>query len=359
MNELERWRLILGKQADPTDAIPLEGDAAGMDGVLEALYDGDRKGGLGSSSPKVNRWLGDIRKYFPRSVVQVLQRDALERLQLHELLLEPELLSSVEPDVHLAATLLSLNKIMPDRSRETARELIRKIVSELEEKLRAPLIDALQSKLNRNVRNFRPKRVSDINWNQTIRRNLRHYQSDLKTIIPEQLVGYGRKGRAIKHLILLIDQSGSMAESVVYAGIYSSVLASLRSVQTRVIAFDTAVVDLSEHLNDPVELLFGIQLGGGTDIHKAMQYAQSIITAPQDTTLVLISDLYEGGSRKALLKTVHEVQQSGVNILALLALSDAGAPSYDHEIAAALAALQIKAMACTPDQFPDLLADSF
>ena len=357
--EIERWRLVLGKDADPEDSVPLSGNFAGMDGVLESLYQEDRKGGLGGSSPKVNRWLGDIRKYFPRPVVQVLQRDAVDRLGLHQLLLEPELLAGVEPDVHLVATLLSLNKIMPDESRETAREVVRKIVREIEEKLRQPLIEALHNKLNRSSRNYRPRQLAEIDWHQTIRKNLRHYQPELNTIIPERLVGYGRKGRALKHVVLLIDQSGSMAESVVYAGIYASVLASLPAVQTRVVAFDTSVVDLSDRLHDPVELLFGIQLGGGTDIHKALQYARNIIEHPADTTLVLISDLFEGGSSSGMLNTLQEMQKLGVNIMALLALSDEGAPAYDHQHAAALAGMGIKAAACTPDQFPGLLAGSF
>ena len=354
-DHLERWRLILGQKADPEEETALSEAVKGMDAVLEALYDTERQGGLGRSSPNINRWLGDIRRYFPSQVVQVMQRDALERLGLTQLLLEPELLAGVEPDVNLVGALLSLNKVMPDKTRETARLVVRKVVEDLEKKLRNPLREALQSALHRSVRNRRP-RSNEIDWPRTIRKNLKHYQPDYKTIIPEKLVGFGRKGQALRHVILLLDQSGSMAGSVVYAGILGSVMASVRSVQTHVVAFDTAVADLSNLQQDPVELLFGMQLGGGTDIAKALAYAETLVRTPQDTILVLIGDLFEGGNRLDMLAKAVSIRQSGVTAVALLALSDEGAPAYDHDNAAALAALDIPAFACTPALFPDLMA---
>lgn len=353
--QIERWRLILGQQADPEDSVPLDATATGMDNVLEALYDGQRQGGLGSSSPNVNRWLGDIRRYFPAPVVQVLQRDALERLGMTRMLLEPELLASVEPDIHLVGALLSLNKVLPVQTRDTARLVIKKVVEDLEKRLQNPLRESIHRALQRQARNRRP-RPGEIDWQRTIHQNLKHYQPEYRTIIPETLIGYHRKGQALRHVILLTDQSGSMASSVVFAGVLGAVMASIRSVQTHIVVFDTAVADLSEHLHDPVELLFGTQLGGGTDIHKALAYAQTLVRIPQDTILILISDLFEGGNRSEMLKKAHELRQSGVTMVALLALNDEGAPAYDHENAAAFAALDIPAFACTPDKFPDLMA---
>lgn len=351
---LKKWRLILGKQADPEGELGLEGNAAGMDAVLEALYNSERQGGLGPSSPNVNRWLGDIRKYFPTSVVQVMQKDAIERLHLHQLLLEPELLQMVEPDVSLVATLLSLNKVMPSRTKETARMVIKKVVEELEKKLRNPLRQAVEGALSRSVRNRRPK-LNEIDWHRTIRLNLKHYQPEYKTIIPEHLTGHGRKGKSLKHVILLVDQSGSMASSVVYAGVTGAIMASLRSVKTHFVAFDTAVVDLTHEIKDPVDLLFGIQLGGGTDINKALGYAQTLIQSPADTILVLISDLFEGGNQGEMLKKAASLVASGVSFIALLALDDQGAPSWDKALAAKLASLDVPAFSCTPDQFPALM----
>ncbi|HMX39981.1 MAG TPA: VWA domain-containing protein [Saprospiraceae bacterium] len=355
MQPLERWRLILGKKADPEAEVPLSGSRAGMDDVLDALYDSQRQGGLGNSSPNINRWLGDIRRYFPSPVVQVMQRDALQRLGLQQMLLEPELLASIEPDVQLVGALLSLHKVLPDKTRDTARQVVRRVVEDLEKKLSLPLREAVQRALRSQTSTRRP-RPQDIDWHRTIRRNLRHYQPSLRTIIPETLIGHGRKGQALRHVILLVDQSGSMAGSVVYASVLGAVLASLRSINTHIVLFDTAVTDLSHLRHDPVELLFGAQLGGGTDINKALGYAQTLVQSPQDTILVLVSDLFEGGHCADMLKKTHALRQSGVQMIALLALDDQGAPAYDHDNAAAFAALDIPTFACTPDRFADLMA---
>jgi Mg-chelatase subunit ChlD len=350
-----RWRLILGGGANDGTSCQLSGSDLGMDRTLEALYDSDRKAGLGSSSPNVARWLGDIREYFPSSVVRLMQADALERLQLRQMLLEPEMLASVEPDVNLVATLMSLRAVIPNRTKETARLVVRKVVEELTKKLENPTRQAIAGALNRSIRNRRP-RLQEIDWDRTIRVNLRHYQPDYRTVVPETRIGFGRKRNSLRDLILCVDQSGSMAASVVYAGVFGAVLASIPSVSTRMVVFDTAVVDLTEEISDPVELLFGVQLGGGTDIHRALTYCEGLVRRPTDTVLVLISDLFEGGDRAGLLKKAAALVDAGVKMVALLTLSDNGAPGYDHDIAAKFAALGIPSFACTPDRFPDLMA---
>lgn len=352
---LRKWRLILGKKADPTGEMDLPQEMKGMDDALDALYDAERKGGLGSSSPNVNRWLGDIRKYFPTPIVQIMQKDALERLGLQQMLTEPELLEAVEPDVNLVATLLSLNKVMPQKTRETAREVVRQVVEKLEKKLKMPLEQALEGSLHRGERNRRPKH-KEIDWNQTIRQNLKNYQPDLGSIIPDFLVGHGRKGNALKKVILLVDQSGSMASSMVYAGVLGAVMASVRSLKTHMVVFDTSVIDLTDQLEDPVDLLFATQLGGGTDINGALGFAEKLIQHPNNTILVLISDLFEGGNAAELLKKVARVQSSGAQMITLLALTDKGAPAYDRNIAEKFAALNIPTFACSPEEFPDLMA---
>ena len=352
---LRRWRLILGgTEADGT-ACMLSGADLQMDRALEALYDAERSGGLGSSSPKIARWLGDIRSYFPTSVVRVMQQDALERLGLRQMLLEPEMLQAVEPDVHLVATLLSLSHVMPNKTKDTARMVVRKVVEELERKLANPLRQAVIGSLNRSVRNRRP-RHKEIDWNRTIRANLKHYQPDYQTIIPETRLGFGRKTAALRDIILCVDQSGSMASSVVYSSIMAAVLASIRSVKTSLVVFDTAVVDLTDLLADPVEVLFGTQLGGGTDINRALTYCQGLVRAPHDTILVLISDLYEGGNTQEMLKRAASISALGVQMITLLALDDQGAPGYDHNTAARFSSLGIPCFACTPDLFPDMMA---
>ena len=298
---LRRWRLILGgEQADGIGCSLGTGDLT-IDRALQALYDSDRQGGLGSSAPNVARWLGDIRTYFPSSVVRVMQQDAMDRLDLKRMLLEPELLQAVEPDVHLVADLLALGGVMPARTKETARLVVRRVVEELERRLANPMRQAVMGSLNRSIRNRRP-RHNEIGWHRTIRANLRHYQPEYRTVIPETRVGFGRKRSALREIVLCVDQSGSMATSVVYAGVFAAVLASLPAVRTSLVVFDIAVVDLTEQLADPVEVRFGTQLGGGTDINRALSYCQGLARQPGDTILILISDLFEGGNRAEMLK---------------------------------------------------------
>ncbi|MDV2475297.1 VWA domain-containing protein [Rhodococcus zopfii] len=360
---LRRWRLLLGEAAENSTGGLRSTDDEAMDGALAALYDrrepdpsGRRSAGLGGSAPRVARWLGDIRTYFPTSVVQVMQRDAMERLGLTQLLLEPELLDAVEPDVHLVGTLLSLNKVMPETTRATARMVVEKVVREVEARIAQRTRSAVTGALNRSARTSNPK-LRDIDWDRTIRANLAHYLPEYRTVVPQRLIGYGRRSQAVQRdVVLAIDQSGSMASSVVYASVFGAVLASMRALRTSLVVFDTAVVDLTDKLSDPVEVLFGTQLGGGTDINRAIAYSQSLITRPTESLFVLISDLYEGGIRAEMLSRIASMRDAGVQVVVLLALSDEGAPAFDRENAAALGALGIPAFACTPDRFPELLA---
>jgi Mg-chelatase subunit ChlD len=362
---LRRWRLVLGGGAADGTGVSLTGDAAAIDAALAAVYEAgngpasgrSRRGGLGASAPSVARWLGDIRSYFPSSVVRVIQQDAMERLQLERMLLEPELLEAVEPDVHLVGTLLALNAVMPDETRSTARLVVQRVVDEIERRLAQETRQAVTGALDRSARTRRPRRLADVDWNTTIRRNLRHYQPALQTIIAETLVGYGRRQRAsLKDVILAVDQSGSMASSVVYSSIFAAVLASLKALRTQLVVFDTAVVDLTERLADPVDVLFGTQLGGGTDINRALTYSQSLVRTPGDTIMLLISDLIEGGDKRELIARAASIVASGVRLIVLLALSDDGAPAFDHGHAATLAGLGCPVFACTPEQFPSLMA---
>ncbi|MBJ2159397.1 VWA domain-containing protein [Variovorax sp. IB41] len=363
-DRLQRWRLVLGSEANASCGA-VEGRVREIDQALAALYEADgrrglgqggQRGGRGDSAPSVARWLGDIRKYFPSQVVQVMQRDAMERLNLRQMLLQPEMLENAQPDVHLVANLVALASVIPAGTKDTARAVVRKVVDELMKKLEEPMRSAVSGALNRSQRNRRP-RHSEIDWNRTIRANLRHWQPAYRTVVPQTLVGYGRKARQPqREVILCIDQSGSMAASVVYSSIFGAVMASLPAVATKLVVFDTAVVDMTEQLQDPVDLLFGVQLGGGTDINGAVGYCQSLVREPRNTILILISDLYEGGVEGNLLRRANELVEAGVQFIALLALSDEGAPAYDRDLAAKLAALGVPSFACTPDAFPGLMA---
>lgn len=361
---LERWRLLLGGDDADGTGVELSGRALAMDKAMAALYGGSaggsvgrtgRRGGLGASAPSAARWLGDIREYFPASVVRVMQKDAIERLGMDKLLLEPEMLSAIEPDIGLVTTLMSLSGVIPQKAKATARQIVQRVVSELQRRLDAPLRQAVTGALKRSTRTRRP-RHNEIDWNRTIRANLKHYQAEYSTIVPETRIGYGRKRNELRTIIVCIDQSGSMGESVVYSGIFGAVLASIPALRTHVVTFDTSVADLTEKMSDPVDVLMGVQLGGGTDINQALKYCRGLITRPRDTVFVLITDLYEGGDNAEMLKRAAAIAGSGVRMVTLLALADSGAPDFDEQNAAALATLGIPSFACTPDRFPELMA---
>lgn len=360
-----RWRLALG--GDDQESLS-ERDRR-IDRALSALYDvepgkggkGARpRGGLGGSAPRVARWLGDIREFFPAPVVQVIQRDAFERLNLKAMMLEPEFLATLEADVHLVADLISLRSAMPAKTLDTARQVVKKVVDQLMAKLAHATTETIRGAVMRGRRTNRP-RFSDIDWPRTIRANLRHWQAEQQSIVPERLIGFARqtKTRAdLEQVVLCVDQSGSMAASVVYSSIFAAVMASLPVIETKLVCFDTAIVDHSDELADPVQVLFGIQLGGGTDINRALAYCQGLITRPAKTHLVLITDLYEGGNAQEMLGRAAALVASGVNLIVLLALSDAGRPGFDENHARKFAALGCPVFACTPDQFPELMAQA-
>lgn len=364
---LRRWRLLLGGDGADGTGVRLSGRDATMDQVMAALYNssggpgdgtsdgGPRTAGLGGSAPKAARWLGDIREFFPTSVVRVMQQDAIDRLGMRRLLLEPEMLSAVEPDIHLVATLMSLSGVIPQRAKATARQVVGKVVDDLKRRLEAPMRQAVSGALKRSSRTTRP-RHSEIDWHRTIRANLKHYQPEYRTIVPETRIGYGRKRSALRTVVICIDQSGSMGQSVVYSGVFGSVLASLPALKTHVVAFDTSVTDLTEKMSDPVDVLMGVQLGGGTDINRAVQYCQGLITKPAETIFVLITDLYEGGDAPQMLTRMGGLVTAGVRCVTLLALGDDGAPGFDSNNAAALASMGIPSFACTPDAFAGLMA---
>lgn len=382
--QVKRWRLILGAAADEklqasrggTANTPwLSSEDVLMDEALAAIYDGTsggadaggggqsggntsraRSAGLGASSPKLAKWLGDVRTFFPPDIVSVIQSDAVHRKGLTQLLFEPELLSQVKPDIGMVATLMSLRGQIPERTKETARILVREVVDEIVKRLTQDLTRAVTGALNRRQHSPLPS-MTGLDWATTIRKNLKHYDTERKLLIPEKVYFFDRARKSKEWTVILdIDQSGSMANSVIYASIIGSIFASMPSLDTRVVAFDTEVVDLSEQCaNDPVEMLFGIQLGGGTDINKSIAYCEPFIAEPKKTMFILVSDLYEGGNRTEMLRRLREMHESGVKTICLLALSDDGTPSYDEDVARKLAQFGIPSFGCSPDKLPELI----
>ncbi len=380
--QLKRWRLILGKSANETlesfsaGGMKLDPEDLVMDEALAAIYDGtsdnedpgtgagagkgagaaQRSAGLGPSAPKLAKWLADIRNFFSEDVVSVIQSDAIERKGLKQLLFEPEILKNVQPDIEMVATLMSLKGKIPERTKETARQLVKTVVDEINKRLENDLKKAVTGALNKRKHSPIPN-SSSIDWKYTINRNLKNYSLKHKKIIPERFFFFDRIRRSNNwNVILDMDQSGSMAESIIYGSIAGSIFASMAALNTRIVAFDTEIVDLSEQYdNDPVDMLFGIQLGGGTDINKSVAYCQQFVTDPAKTLFILISDLYEGGNQASLVKRMEELHESGVKVICLLALSDRGTPSYDENLARRISQIGIPCFACTPALLPELL----
>jgi hypothetical protein len=366
--QLKRWRLILGHHAQDSlgqmGVCALSPDQTAMDEALAAIYDdspGDPKGGprsagLGGSAPTLAKWLGDIRTYFKEDVVTVIQNDAIEKKGLTQLLFEPEMLKNVEPNPQLVGTLMSLKGRIPERTKETARMVVRAVVEKIKKLLEQRIRQAVMGALNRNEHSPIAHAAS-IDWKWTIGRNLKNYQPSLKTIVPEKVYFYARAQRSNYWTVIVdMDQSGSMAESVVYGSVTGSIFASLPALNTRVVAFDTEVVDLTEKCgNDPVDMIFGVQLGGGTDINKSVAYCEQFITDPAQTLFFLITDLFEGGNEAQLVRRLKEMVESGVRVICLLALSDSGKPFYDERLAKKLAGFGVPCFGCTPNKLPELI----
>jgi hypothetical protein len=358
---LLRWRLVLGpsKKAQSGGAelwnqaeASLVGDPSlgGVDRALDFLYGEERTAGLGESAPYVPTWLGDIRRYFPRDVVAFLEKDAIERRGLKQLLLEPETLEHLEKDVSLVATILAYKDLMPEKTRQSARQVVRQIVEDLRKRLEQQTRQALLGALRRD-RHSPLKIARNLDVRRTVREGLRNYQPELRKVIPERVYFFGNQQRYHEwKVVILVDQSGSMGESVVYASIIAAVFASLPSLDTRLVFFDTAVADVSDQLADPVEVLFGTKLGGGTDIARAVSYGSSLVTQPDKTIFLLITDLYEGGDANALLRQLAALKESRARVLCVLALNDAGRASYNVGLARQVAALDVPTFAATPNR---------
>jgi len=366
---LLRWRLALGPRAEEVDrglgldalraeAERLAIDPGRLDDLDQALgfvYD-DKKGGRGGSRPYLPRWLGALREFFRHEVVALIQKDAIERRGLSELLFEPETLPFLERNVDLVATLLSARALVPDAAKEIARGIVREVVDGLRKKLESQVRSAVHGALRRNAHS--PiKLARNVDWRRTIGKNLRGWDRAKRMLVPDRIHFFANQRRRHEwDVALLVDQSGSMAESVVYSAVMAAIFASLDVLRTRLLFFDTEIVDVTPILSDPVEVLFSTQLGGGTDINRAVAYAQeNFIERPERTLLVLITDLFEGGDAEQLVARMRQLVDSRVRVLCLLALSDHGRPSYDHALGARLEELGVPCFGCTPGLLVDVV----
>ena len=313
--------------------------------------------GRGPSNPQISKWLGDVRDLFDKELVKIIQTDAMDRCGLKQLIFEPEILEQVEPDISLASTIMLLKDQIPKHSKESVRAFIKKIVEEINKLLESDIKRAVRAALNKRQHSPIPS-ASALDFKRTIQRGIKNYNKELKKIIPEHYYFFERASTnpSSKFTVILdIDQSGSMGESVIYSSVMACILASMAALKTRIVAFDTNIVDLTEKSDDPVDLLYGFQLGGGTDINKSITYCMNYIENPKKTIFFLISDLMEGGNRGGMLRHLQEMKDSGVIVVCLLAISGDGQPYYDSQMAGKISSMGIPCFACNPEKLPLLL----
>jgi len=366
---LLRWRLALGPTAEKTGACPSlralgaqassvgvgQGDLEALDDALSFVY-GDKRASSSGSRPYIPEWLGALRGFFRDDVIALVQKDAIEKKGLTQLLFEPETLPFLDKNVELVTTLVSARGLIPDEAKAIARQIVREVVEELRKKLESTVRTAVFGALRRDRTSPLPI-ARNIDWKRTIRQNLKGWDAEHKRLVPERFYFWPNQRRHHEwDVTLVVDQSGSMAQSVVYSSVMAAIFASLDVLRTRLILFDTEVVDMTPLLTDPVEVLFTAQLGGGTDINRAVAYAQANhVQRPEKTLFLLITDLYEGGDAEELVARLRQLVDSRAKVLCLLSLSDGGQPTYDHAMAEKLTALCIPCFGCTPKRLVEVV----
>ena len=364
--QLNKWRLILGKNAENQMGFSQDGTGLNymdMEDVLDFLYSReqseeqgirqDRRGGKEASQLTVTTWLQKIRTLFPKQTREVLERHALDRYQMTELLTDKEVLERLEPTQALLKTILELKHLMKGDVLEAARRIVRQIADELTKKLEQDMRRSLLGRLDK-LSSSPVKCARNLDIKKTIARNLKNYDRENRRLLLKQVYFHSRIKRYHKwRIVICVDESGSMLDSVIHSAVMAGIFARLPMMDTKLVIFDTSVVDLSGYVDDPVETLMSIQLGGGTNIAGALKYCEGLIETPHRTMVVLISDLYEGGGYQNLYAAARNIIESGAKLIALTALDMEANPNYDRAAGAKLASMGAHVAAMTPEQLGD------
>lgn len=368
-DRLVRWRLVLGPGAEEALGCELGGAAAEQDQALEYLYareygvgrnvrnQAGQKGGLGESQLTVPEWINAVHALFPKKTIERLERDALERYQVEEMVTNPDLLRRARPSQTLLKAVLHTKHLMNQEVLALARDLVRKVVEELMETLAAPVRSAFLGAIDRN-RRTRLRVAKNFDARTTIRRNLKRFDPETKQISIETPYFFSRVRRQSEkwQIIILVDESGSMADSVIHTAVTAAIFFGIKALRTHLCLFDTAVVDVTDQCQDPVETIMKVQLGGGTDIGSALSYAAGLVDNPRRTIVVLITDFYEGAPVARLLSVAKGLVESGVTLLGLAALDSRAEPNYDKATAGQLVALGAHVAAMTPGELAGWVA---
>lgn len=370
---VNRWRLVLGSGSERSLDF---GGSAGeirrymdMEQLLDYLYSGaqgddvrqsrGRQGGTGDSQLTAAKWITRVRELFPKSAAEVIQRHALEEFGMTELLTDKNILESMKPDMQLLKTVLQLKHLMHGEVLEVARRVARQVADELRQKLENSTRSAITGKLDRSQRS--PVRSSrNIDMKKTIRRNLKNYDKEHEQLVLQDIYFGSRiKKYNKKTVIIAVDESDSMLGSVIYSAVMAQIIAGMSFADVRLVIFDTNVVDLSSEADDPAQVIMSIQLGGGTDIGKALGYCETLITAPHETCVICVTDLYEGGSRGRLLNTARSIIGSSAKLSFLTALDEGSEPVFDKKLGQELADIGAFVGALTPDRLGEYIGSLF
>lgn len=365
-----RWRLVMGAGSEQLCGGLAEEDEA-RDLCLGFLYDReygedrnvrgpdeDRQGGLGGSDLTVPDWINQVHELFPTRTIERLEKDALERYQLDEMVTNPSVLARAKPNQTLLKAVLRTKHLMNQEVLALARQLVRSAIEEIMKQLARDVANAFGGVRDRRHRSF-IKIAKNFDIARTVRRNLRHYDSQRRRLSIQTPYFYARIRRQVDRwqIIILVDQSGSMADSVIHSAVMASIFYGMRTMKVHLCTFDTAVVDLTDACSDPVETLMKVQLGGGTDIGHALSYGAGLIENPRRTIVLLITDFYEGAPAGELYAQAKRLIEIGVTALGLAALDREARPTYDHEVAGRLADMGWHVGAMTPGELASWVAE--
>lgn len=372
---LRRWRLVLGRFAErrmdgACGGACLEGTDARRDRMLDYLYGreyaarglrqreggGGRQGSLDPTALRPAKWLKETEALFPRSTFETVRGHAVGRYGLVDILADPAQLADIEPSTELLGALMSLSGRGDPRVRDALRRVAERVIEDLMRRLRPRVERALSGQRNR-FRRSQMKSAANFDWARTIRENLARYDPDRRVLVAERLAFMSRRRRHLPWTVILcVDQSGSMTDSLIHAAVMAAILTGLPGVRVKMVLFDTSVIDVTDRLDDPLEVILSVQLGGGTDIGRAVAYCEGLVEDPSRTVLALVSDFYEGGSPARLVRAVARLNEARVRLVGLAALDDAGRAEFDRAVAEELAGHGMAVSAMTPDRFAEWFA---
>ena len=368
-SKLVRWRLMLGAGAQSALGCDLDGAAAAQDHALGYLYDreygagrnvrqgGQRGGSLDDSAPTIPEWINQVHELFPRRTIERIEKDALERYKLDEMVTNPQVLERAQPSMSLLKAVLHTKHLMNQEVLAIARQLVKRVVDELMEKLARPVQSIFLGALDRRRRSTL-RVAKNFDARTTVRRNLENFDTASRKLFIKTPYFFSRIRRQTDRwqVIILVDESGSMADSVIHSAVTAAIFHGIKCIRTHMVLFDTNIVDVTNDCADPVETIMKVQLGGGTDIGQALAYAQGLIENPRRAIVVLITDFFEGGPSDRLLQITRQICESGATLLGLAALDSRAEPNYDKHMAQMMVDRGAQVAAMTPGELAEWVA---